>query len=312
MRDIENTVSRRTAVIRTTVRTGIVAAAVIAVMSAAVQVSFAMTRAPTASVAAHQRGCCFRVIVWSEGTFKQNYGTSPHVNIGTESFSWFWKERALMEYNESSNGEPELDPARTASGHFPPVLHELSTWTSKSDEATQCYEGLECTPKPCEQTENAAAYLGHLESFGNTETVGFSAYPNVKKAFKAQKYVWGVSGGNTPGLTPCGIESDVAVGLEPPPGANDSPEQADQPFGPFRYYFTLPPRNDLRHARGARDEFGTVYFKRLSFAVSAPRPHMTEESTKCKVSFLWFPESDLEHEINDERQAEHGENAHRP
>jgi hypothetical protein len=256
----------------------------------------------SATAAERPPTCCFYVLVGGFGTFTQNYGTKPsssNENIGTESFRWEWKETGVLEFTQSRSGLPDLEDARTATGDFAPVAYLDSAWTSESDEAYCGFveSGQQCPLTPCKHHFSEKAHRGYYSSVGAIDTVGATSAPNVQKAFKGHKYIWGVSGGSTPGLTPCGKESDVAVGLEPPPGANGYPEQANQPFGPFSYYLTLPPSNDLRHAKGARDHFKSHYSKDLSFVVSAPRPHTTEEDTTLVAEFTWFPRSDLERVI---------------
>ncbi len=291
----ENAVSRRPVVIRTAMRAGILVAAAIGAMCGVVQVS-------SATAAERPPTCCFSVLVRSFGRFMQNYGTTPsssNENIGTESFRWEWKETGVLEFTESRSGVPDLEDARTATGHFAPVVYLDSTWTSESDEAYCGFveSGQQCPLTPCKHNFSEKAHRGYDSSVGVVDIVGATSVPNVQQAFKGHKYIWQVSGGNSPGLTPCGIESDVAVGLEPPPGLSGYPEQAEQLFGPFNYYLTLPPSNDLRHAKGARDHFKTKYHVSTSFRVSAPRPHLTEEETAFEAEFTWFPRSDLERVI---------------
>jgi len=245
----------------------------------------------------------------------QNYGSNPsNYVIGTESFRWEWAESGIMEYTESSSGPPDLTEAETASGHFAPVVYERATWTSESDENNTCTSESPCPLTSCKKTSSEKRHLGYYESVGDVQPLGSFSAPNVQKAFKGHRYFWEVAGGNGPGLTPCGEEySRVAVGLEPPPGANNVEDQADQPFGPFTYYLTLPPRNDLRHAKGADDTFAANYSKPLSFsacadhapgtplAVGACGLHTTMETATFHADFRWFPKADLEREIKREK-----------
>jgi hypothetical protein len=305
----ERVLSRRVTAIRTVACAGVVAAAVL------VSCATVSAQPPQASAASYKTACCYRVLAVADGTFKQNYGMNPsNGDIGTEEFNWGWQEKELVEYIEH-NGEPDLEPAETPSGHFAPVLYSVSRWLSESNDGQAIFNADgQLQPEPtCDQTFSRRPHLEYNASFMTIEKSSDYASPNVRKAFKGKKYFLQVAGGDTPGLTPCGIETDVAVGLEPPPGPDNSQDQADQPFGPFAYYVKLPPRNDLRHAKGADNEFQTTYKSgNLSFMECGshyPMPtcpgdqgnglHMTTESTDLVLAFTWFPLSELQKQIDD-------------
>jgi len=252
------------------------------------------------------------VYVEAYGKFTQDYGTNPsNYDIGTESYRWAWAKEGLEEFTED-DGVPALAPARTSSGHFTPILNGLHTyWTSEADESESCTAtNPQCPLIPC--PAQTAALKPKLELYTSIGTVELlSDQPaNVRKAFKGHRYVFRVSGGNSSGLTPCGIYSAVATDLEPPRNSDNSENQEGQPFGPNGYWVTLPPSNDLRHAKGARDDFKTEYHPSpLSFTacgnhypgtpleVGTCNLHRTTEDSTFSVDFKWFPRSDLDREI---------------
>jgi len=254
--------------------------------------------------------CCFVVYVVADGSYKADYGSSPSNGVnGTEKFRWFWGEDTIVEL-QFNDGEPDLTPAETPSGHYAPVLYPRSGWTSMSAEYGSALGTT--TPIRCSKTyrDQRDPQLAYNTSFITVDKVRGYYLPNVRKAYRTHKYVMEVPGGNTPGLTPCGQHSDVAVGLEAP-----NLDQSETPFGPFTYYVTLPPRSDLMHAKGAPDEFHVDYHAFPSFSdcdVNSPGEicsddndhgqHTTTELSYFQMSFHWFPLSKLNDNINQLKQ----------
>jgi hypothetical protein len=271
----------------------------------------ASAHAPTAFSASAKTACCFRILAAGSVTFRQNYGTNPSNGvIGTEEFNAVWTETTLVEYIED-NGVPDVEPAETPSGHFAPVSYGRSQWVSEADENNQIAGPGPYPLSACKQSYSRKPRLAYNTSFEDIDLVSQSGYPNVKRAFKGHRYVLQVAGGDTPGIAPCGEYGEIAEGLEPPPGPNNSVDQASQPFGPFDYFVTLPPRNDLRHAKGARDEFDTSYDHISNFTACLDHAppgctgdggyglHMTTEATHFFLKFDWFPASELQRQIDD-------------
>ncbi len=264
--------------------------------------------APRASVASSNVPvCCFLVYVVAAGSYKANYGSNPSNGLnGTEKFRWFWGEDTIVEL-QFYDGEPDLEPAETPSGHYAPVLYPRSGWTSSSAEYSSS-DGT-TTPTRCSKTyrNQRDPQLAYNESFITVDKVRGSYLPNVSKAYRTHKYVMEVAGGNTPGLTPCGRHSAVAVGLEPP-----DHDQSETPFGPFTYYVTLPPRNDLMHAKGAPDEFRVEYNVFPGFTDcdvagicsddNDAGQHTTTELSDFQMVFHWFPLAKLQDHINQLKQ----------
>jgi hypothetical protein len=283
----------------------------VVVVAALASSATAFARPPQAFAASYKTACCYHVFADARGTFKLDYGMNPSNGvIGSEEFTWDWREFGLVEYIEH-NGEPDLESAETPSHHFAPVLYDFSGWFSESDEQNSPPPQPPYSLTQCDQSYSRKPHLGHNTTFMNVGRVSDYSAPNVRKAFKGHKYVLGVMGGDSPGLTPCGTETDVATSLEPPPGPNNSQDLASQLFGPFGYYVTLPPRNDLRHGKGASNEFQTTYNRDLSFMECSshyPMPtcpgdqgnglHMTTEDTTLTLDYTWFPISELQRKIN--------------
>ena len=271
----------------------------------------ASAHAPQAFATSYKTACCYKVLASGSVTLMQNYGMNPGNGvIGTEEFISSWTETTLVEYIEA-NRTPDLEPAETPSGHFAPVAYEKSQWRSEADENNQIAGPGPYPLTPCDQSYSGKPRLAYNTSFYDIDVVSQSGYPNVRRAFKGHRYALQIAGGDTPGIAPCGEYGEIAAGLEPPPGPNNSVDEADQPFGPFTYYVTLPPRNDLRHAKGARDEFDTSYDHVLNFTACldhAPTMctgddgygmHTTAEATHFFLKFNWFPPSELQHQIDD-------------
>jgi hypothetical protein len=271
----------------------------------------AWAHTPQGFAASYKTACCYKILASGSADLRQNYGTDPSNGvIGTEEFFSTWTETTLVEYVEAA-GAPDLEPAETPSGHFAPVSYEKSEWVDEADENNQISGPGPYPLTPCKQTYSGKPRLAYNTSFYDIDLVRQSGYPNVRKAFKGHRYVLQVAGGDTPGIAPCGEYGEIAVGLEPPPGPNNSEDQASQPFGPFNYYVTLPPRNDLRHAKDAGNEFETSYDHTLNFTACldhAPTMcsaeggygmHTTAEATHFFLKFAWFPSSELQRQIDD-------------
>src|SRR5436190_21799852 len=89
-----------------------------------------------AHAAASRTECCFVLTVRASGRIAADFGQdyTTQQRIGSESYTWQWGTRELLEYTEFA-GRPSLERPLNRRVQPTPSLREAATWYAESNEA---------------------------------------------------------------------------------------------------------------------------------------------------------------------------------
>lgn len=244
--------------------------------------------------AASRTECCFVLTVRASGRISADFGQSytTQQRVGSESYTWDWGTRELLEYSESA-GQPSLE--RPLNRHFQPTpsLRQAASWQAESNEAV-VYDHTKMPPvEPCLQLTSIPARIQDTQFNDVTRLRDNGA--DVRARFAGHKFVMRLlgDGNELPFVAPC-LDTHVVGQLEAPPLPNGGPDEERRPMGSRPYYLTLPPQGFLRQSHGAKETVKHHYAENISFTHGDPDAvHTVMEKTQVTATFHWFPRSRL-------------------
>jgi hypothetical protein len=253
------------------------------------------------SAATHTQ-CCFVLTVRASGHMTADFGQdyTTQAIIGSDSYTWKWGTRELLEYSEY-NGQPSLE--RPVNRHFQPTpsLRQEGEWHAESN-VDYIYDHKQPPPprEPCSPSTLAIAKLQDTLFVDVTRLRDTG--PDVRARFAGHTFVMRLlTDPNVfPFTAPC-LETHSTVGeLEPPPLPDGSPDVKHRVMGSRPYYLSLPPRGFLRQSKGAKKTVTNKYAENISFTHGKPGTsdsagdlHTVQEQTQVTATFHWFPRSRL-------------------
>src|SRR4051812_18322481 len=116
---------------------------------------------PSAHSAATRTQCCFVLTVRASGHMSADYGQDYTTQgiIGSDSYTWKWGTRELLEYSEYA-GQPSLE--RPVNRHFEPTpsLRQAGEWHAESN-IVYVYDHKQAPPprEPCRASTLAFSKL---------------------------------------------------------------------------------------------------------------------------------------------------------
>jgi hypothetical protein len=258
-----------------------------------------LVAAPVAQAAVNKK-CCYRVISTSAGQETANFGNDPSSRrIGTERFAWSFANREILTYVEQ-DGKPSFERPTSRRGEPAPAVTEgrfLEAVDTKDLQADGTSRGGE----PC----TAEAVVGRIHVEEGQPAVSFaeakSTSLETQALFPRKPVLLQVV---SPGLNATG----QCGGLHGPPlpeGAHNTPN-SNSPAGQayWQQFVVPPPRSRLRHGEKHKRFAAKPY--RLSLALdqnthgcvpAGCQPHTMNGSITTKVTFSWFPRSQLAREV---------------
>lgn len=257
---------------------------------------------PSARSASTRTECCFVLTVRASGHMSADFGqdyTTQGV-IGSDSYTWQWGTRELLEYSEY-NGQPSLE--RPVNRHFQPTpsLRQEGEWHAESS-VDYVYDHKQAPParEPC---KSFSLSINQLQDTLFVDIMRLrDTGPGVRARFAGHTFVMRLLTDPRvfPFSAPC-LETHSTVGeLEAPPMPDGSPDLKHQVMGSRPYYLSLPPRGYLRQSKGAKKTVTNKYAENISFTHGEPgtsdtsgNVHTVVEQSQVTATFHWFPRSRL-------------------
>ena len=272
---------------------------------AGVMVASLLTAAPAAAgpgahSAASPTECCFVLTVQASGRISADYGEdyATQAIVGSESYTWQWGTRELLEYSEFA-GRPQLERPLNRQGQPTPTLRQDGTWEAESNVGFVSDHTKTPTRDPCMMSLRLISQLQdtrflEVMQLQNTD-------PDVRTRFAGHSFVMRLGSDlGYPFTAPC-LQTHSTVGrLEPPSLPNGDPDESQRVMGSRPYYLTLPPQSFLRQSGGAKQTVTNKYAQNISFTHGRPGMakspgdvHAVVEQTQVTATFHWFPRSRL-------------------
>jgi hypothetical protein len=250
--------------------------------------------------AASRTECCFVLTVSASGRISADFGQdyTTQGRIGSESYSWQWGTRELLEYTEFA-GQPSLERPLNRHGQPTPSLRQKGGWQSESNEAVVYDHTKMPPPEPC---SSFSAFNNQIQDTQFNDVMRLrDTGPEVRTRFAGHKFVMRLLGDGRvlPFSAPC-LDTHSVGQLEAPPLPDGQPDEKHRPMGSRPYYLTLPPQGFLRQSHGAKQTVKNHYAENISFTHGDPPKgstagygHTVVEVTRVDVTFHWFPRSRL-------------------
>jgi hypothetical protein len=238
--------------------------------------------------------------VRASGRISADYGEDYTTQgiVGSESYTWQWGTRELLEYSEFA-GRPSLGRPLNRHGQPTPSLRQDGSWEAESNAAFVFDHTKMPQRDPCQASTR---FLAKLQDTLFVEVMRLrDTGPSVRTRFAGHAFVMRLSSDpDYPFTAPC-LETHSTVGeLEPPSLPNGDPDESQRVMGSRPYYLTLPPRGFLRQSRGAKETVTHKYAQNISFTHGRPAEarspgsvHAVAEQTQVTATFHWFPRSRL-------------------
>ena len=240
--------------------------------------------------------------VRASGRISADYGQDYRTQslIGSESYTWQWGTRELLEYTEH-NGQPSLERPVNRRFQPAPALRQPGSWEAESN-VDYVYDHTKAPPQkdPCTASSLSIAQIQDtlfVDVFRRR-----NAGPDVRTRFAGHTFVMRLLTDPRvfPFTAPC-LETHSTVGeLEPPPLPNGQPDVNHRVMGSRPYYLSLPPRGFLRQSHGAKKTVTNKYSESINFTHGQPAQgssagdvHAVTEQSKVTATFHWFPRSRL-------------------
>src|SRR2546423_7519382 len=174
--------------------------------------------------AASRTECCFVLTVRASGRISADFGQdyTTQQRIGSESYTWEWGTRELLEYTEFA-GRPSLERPLNRRFQPTPSLRQAGTWHAESNEAVVYDHTKMPAVEPCLHVTSIPARI--MDTQFNDVTRLRDTGLEVRARFAGHKFVIRLLGdaNELPFVAPC-LDTHVVGQLEAPPLPNGEPD----------------------------------------------------------------------------------------